>query len=145
MENLTANTPSVQSHLTILQDVIGRMAANSAASKTWCITIVSALLVVVADKTNTDYALLAFIPVFLFLFLDSYYLALERGFRISYNGFIRKLHRNEATVEDIFIVSLGGGVGHILALTTRSLFSLSIWPFYLVLGMMVYAAKVWIL
>jgi len=44
------NPQVVQSHLTILQAVIQRMASNSASSKTWCVTLVSAILVIVADK-----------------------------------------------------------------------------------------------
>ena len=78
---LTESSPSVQIHLNILQGVIERMASNSNSSKAWCITIVSAILVVVADKGKPDYAYIAFIPTLLFFALDTYYLALEKGFR----------------------------------------------------------------
>ena len=52
--SLDETSPSVQAHLGIIQGVIQRMATNSAACKTWCITIVSAILVVVADKQNPN-------------------------------------------------------------------------------------------
>jgi hypothetical protein len=51
------------------------MAANSASCKGWCIAITSAILVLVADKSKPDYALIALIPILLFLALDAYYLA----------------------------------------------------------------------
>ena len=70
------DSPGVQAHLGISQSVIQRMASNSASCKAWCITLVSAILVIVADKGNPQYALIAIIPTALFLILDSYYLAL---------------------------------------------------------------------
>ena len=89
------NSQAVQAHLSITQSVIQRMASNSTSCKTWCITLVSAILVVVADKGKPRYALIAVIPTVLFLVLDCYYLALERMFRRSYNSFIDKLHQGE--------------------------------------------------
>lgn len=86
------NSQAVQSHLTILQAVMERMATNSSSSKAWCITLVSAILVVVADKGKPQYAWLALIPTMLFFVLDACYLGLERGFRNAYNNFIQKLH-----------------------------------------------------
>ena len=80
-ESFKENSEAVQSHLSILQSVIQRMASNSSSSKAWCITLVSAVLVIVADKGKPDYAYISFIPILLFLFLDAYYLALEKGFR----------------------------------------------------------------
>ena len=124
MSTLNADSPSVQSYLAILQGVISRMATNSASCKTWCITIVSAILVVVADKAKPDYALISLIPIILFLLLDSYYLGLERAFRDLYNSFIKKLHEDAAVVEDTFIVSPGGGTGHIISLALKSFFSI---------------------
>src|SRR5438309_7351277 len=46
---LQVDSPSVQSHLTMLQSVVNRLAANSAACKTWCVSLVSALAVVAAQ------------------------------------------------------------------------------------------------
>ncbi len=66
------NSQAVQAHLSITQAVIQRMAANSASCKAWCITLVSAILVIVADKGKPHYALIAVIPNVLFLVLDAY-------------------------------------------------------------------------
>ena len=55
MDKPTFESPSVHSYLSILQAVIARMASNSSNCKTWCITIVSAILVVVADKGQSSF------------------------------------------------------------------------------------------
>lgn len=60
---------AVQSYLGILQDIISRMANNSSNCKTWCITIVSAILVVIVDKKQPSYIWIAIVPIFLFFFL----------------------------------------------------------------------------
>ena len=132
------NSQAVQSHLSILQSVMQRMASNSSSSKAWCITLVSAILVIVADKGNPNYALIAIIPTFLFLVLDAYYLGLEKGFRNSYNEFIGKLHREEINSTDLFAVVPKGSQ---IKLFFKSLISFSVWPFYLTLFFMIYIVK----
>ena len=132
------NSQAVQSHLSILQSVIQRMASNSSSSKAWCITLVSAVLVIVADKGKPDYAYISFIPILLFLFLDAYYLALEKGFRNAYNEFIEKLHKGLVSPEDLFAVTPSGKMS---GLFWEAIKSLSVWPFYLTLIVMVYIAK----
>lgn len=130
---------AVQVHLGITQSVIQRMASNSASCKTWCITLVSAILVIVADKGKPQYALIAIIPTVLFLVLDSYYLALERMFRESYNLFIEKLHGGSVIASDLYAVSPSGSLAKTLF---ASFLSFSIWPFYLTLLAMIWIAKV---
>lgn len=132
------NSQAVQSHLTIYQNVIQRMATNSTSSKAWCITLVSAILVIVADKAKPQYAMIAYIPTLLFLVLDTYYLALEKGFRNSYNSFIKKLHKGSIDSEDLFAVVPKGDM---IKLFLKSLISFSVWPFYLTLIIMIYIAK----
>lgn len=137
-KKITESSPSVQIHLSILQGVIERMASNSTSSKTWCITVVSAILVVVADKGKPDYALLAFIPTVLFLALDSYYLALEKGFRKSYNKFVEKVHSSELTPKDLYSVSPSGNSK---ALLVEALKSFSVWGFYIVLAVLIWLSR----
>jgi len=132
------NSPAVQAHLGITQSIIQRMASNSASCKAWCITLVSAILVIVADKEKSDYALIAVIPSLLFLVLDTYYLALERMFRASYNTFIDKLHRGGVVPADIYAVSPAGSI---LKTFFSALWSFSIWPFYLTLLLMIWLVK----
>ncbi|MBE9112052.1 hypothetical protein IQ273_21845 [Nodosilinea sp. LEGE 07298] len=133
-----SESEAVQAHLTILQQVIQRMASNSESSKTWCVTLVSAILVIVVDKGNPNYVWISVIPTILFLILDTYYLALERGFRGSYNSFVKKIHTGTVEISDLFVVIPSGSL---LRNFFKSLTSLSIWPFYTVLLAMVYVAK----
>ena len=121
------SSPSVQTHLGILQSVIQRMAANSGASKTWCITIVSAILVIVADKSKPEFAWIAILPTLLFMCLDTYYLALEKGFRASYNAFVKKLHDGTIEPEDLYsVLPKGSQFKHIC----KSLISFSVCVIY---------------
>lgn len=124
------NSMAVQAHLTISQDVIQRMAANCNSCKAWCITLVSAILVAIADKNKPNLSLIAAIPAVLFLVLDAYYLALETMFRKSYNLFITKLHKGAIIADDLFVIRpTGSTFPEFLAALT----SISIWPFYLTL------------
>ena len=135
---LSEESVSVQSHLTIMQSVIQRMAANSTSCKAWCITIVSAILVLIADKNKPELALLALIPTILFMALDAYYLALEKAFRTSYNIFIKKLHDQKLYSEDLFAVA---PIGNMSSHQIESLKSLSVWGFYGALFILVGIAK----
>jgi hypothetical protein len=114
------------------------MASNSASCKAWCITLVSAILVIVADKGKPHYVYIAVIPTILFLVLDAYYLALEKAFRKSYNGFIEKLHNSSLASSDFYVVSPEGSL---LKTFFVSLTSFSIYPFYMTLIVMIWISK----
>lgn len=137
-EQYKENSQAVQAHLGITQSVIQRMASNSASCKAFCITLVSAVLVIVADKGKPQYALIAIIPAVLFLILDTYYLALERMFRQSYNNFIEKLHGGEVVASDLYAVVPSG---NLVKTFFSALFSFSIWLFYLTVIGMIFIAK----
>lgn len=122
-----AECSSVQTHLKIIQGVITRMAENSRACKIWCVTIVSAGLVLVARADRPDFVLISLVPAVAFLILDAYYLALERAYRGSYNLFVQKLARGELTPSDLYVVEPAGSVPKTFL---RSLRSFSIYPFY---------------
>jgi hypothetical protein len=127
-------SPGVLAHLEIVQAVIQRMASNSASCKAWCITLVAAILVIVSDNGKPSYALIAAIPTLLFLILDTYYLALERCFRKSYNEFIGKVHAGQMVTADLYAVTPSGSLPKVFA---RSLVSFSIWPFYVSLVVLI--------
>lgn len=142
MEETTINidpaSPSIQTHLSILQNVIQRMAVNSSSSKAWCITLVSAVLVIVADKGKPEYAYIAMLPTLVFAALDAYYLALEKAFRNSYNDFITKLHCKNLTETDLYSVAPKGNLSH---LQWESIKSFSVWGFYLSLAVLIFVTK----
>lgn len=145
MDKVSFDSPSVSSYLTILQTVIARMATNSASCKTWCVTLTSAIVVIIADKGKPSYVWISVIPMALFLLLDAYYLALERQFRSVYNDFIRKLHFGTATVEDVFFVAPRSGVSATSLNIIKASGSFSVWPFYTLLALMLLVVRVWIL
>lgn len=136
---LDETSSSVQSYLNILQSIIQRMAANSNNAKTACITLVSAILVIVADKGKPSYAWIALIPSILFMALDIYYLALEKGFRTTYNNFVSKLHYGKAISSDLYLIFPSGSQSkHQL----DSLKSFSVWGFYMTLFLLITIAKI---
>jgi len=132
------NSQAIQSHLSLTQSVIQRMSSNSAACKAWCITLVSAVLVIVADKGIPQYAMLAFLPTALFLTLDTYYLALEGMFIKSYNTFIDKLHEGKIDAKDLYIIRPSGNSFYSF---WSAIISFSIWPFYLTLIILIIIVK----
>ena len=135
---INETSPSVQAHLGILQNVIQRMSSNSNSCKAWCITVVSAILVIVADKGKPNFAFIALIPTFLFFTLDAYYLALEKSFRQTYNQFVKRIHSGLATTEDLFDVHPSGGQWkHRL----KAISSFSVWGFYFTLMLLIEIAR----
>lgn len=118
------------------------MASNSTSSKAWCITTVSAILVVVADKDKPDYALLALVPNLLFFMLDAYYLAMEKGFRNAYKAFATKVHDGSLMPHDLYLVE---PLGKKSELQWEAIRSFSVWGFYLVLAAMVGLTRAFVL
>ncbi|ASC72002.1 hypothetical protein XM38_029560 [Halomicronema hongdechloris C2206] len=146
MENtfldIDPESSSIQTHLGIIQNVIQRMSSNSSACKAWCVSLVAAVLVLVADKGKPEYAWIALLPIVAFAALDTYYLALEKAFRSSYNAFIRKLHNKQITEQDLYSIS---PVGKMSILQVEALRSFSIWGFYLSLAVLVWVTKATVL
>ena len=141
--NLDHDSPAVQKHLEIMQGVITRMAENSRSCKLWCVTLVAAVLVLVARTAEPQHVLIALIPTLLFLFLDAYYLALERAFIKSQNAFVDKLHKGELQYNAIYKVA---PIGMGLPLVARCLFgSVSIWLFYVLVAATILVAWCWVL
>ena len=134
----TADSAAVQTHLSILQAIIQRMAANSASCKGWCIALVSAVLVLVADKGEPDFALIALIPALLFPFLDTYYLDLERRFRDAYGAFVEQLHTGHLDSTSLYDVK---PEKRRWAGFAACLLSVSVWPLYSALIGMILAVR----
>ena len=122
-----AGHEAVKAHLSILQDIIRRMAGNSASCKNWGVVLAAAMLILTALTDMPAYALLALLPTVFFLFLDAYYLALEQAFRHSYNDFVGKLHNGAVALTDLYVVRPGRPVGQQMRVSLRST---AIWPFY---------------
>lgn len=69
-------------YLQMMQEIITRMATNSANAKTWLVTIVAAILTIGYSIKEIHYwLLLALVPTLALWYLDAYYLQLERKLR----------------------------------------------------------------
>ncbi len=104
VEHLTPSCPGVECHLELTQGVISRMARNSALTKTWCATLVAAIMVLVARAEVPIYLWVAVVPIVLLCFVDTRYLAQEKAFRRSYNQFVKQLHRRELDQSALFVI-----------------------------------------
>lgn len=72
-------------HLVFIQNVINRMNTNSFQIKTVTITLVTAIIGIYITTHNIVFLFLGAMPPFIFWFLDSYYLQMERKFRGVYD------------------------------------------------------------
>lgn len=128
---LNHESSAVIKHLDLYQGVISRMAKNSVSSKQWCVVLISAIFALVAKDAKVDFAVLAIIPLFLFAFLDTYYLAMERKFIDANNAFLDRLEMNAVTPADLYRVKPERGT---LPVAMWSAFwSPATYPFYFML------------
>ncbi len=82
-------------HLEFIQNVISRMAQNSFLLKGWTVTLVSALFIFANTKDiDNSYLIVAYIPIFFFWILDSYFLHEEKLFRKMYDSVRIKLEKD---------------------------------------------------
>lgn len=78
-------------HLSFIQGVINRMNSNSFSMKGWMVTVVAALAALYAGSTSQQaevYLYIAIIPVVIFWCLDTYYLQLEKKYRMLYDDVV---------------------------------------------------------
>lgn len=72
-------------HLEMIQAIINRMANNSFMLKGWSVTLVAGIFTLSSKDADKLYFLVAYIPVFAFWGLDSFYLLQERLYRSLYD------------------------------------------------------------
>ena len=71
-----------RNYICMLQDIINRMAGNSANCKTWYFTILAALLAIQMNSGNMEaYIIVAIVMSVIFWWLDTSYLKLEKQYR----------------------------------------------------------------
>ena len=137
---------AVIAHINMMQDIIKRMASNSASCKQWCIVTITALIACSGKlpiEVSLTKACLA--PLILFCFLDCYYLGLELLMRMLFNDFVMKLNRGENIDSQIFLIGSPKAETNScerikswfdkelnqMCYTLKALFSFSTLPFYL--------------
>ena len=72
-------------HLSMIQQIITRMGSNSFSLKGWSVGIMIAIYAFAGEDAHKA-VVVTLIPLIVFWILDSYYLMLERKFRILYNN-----------------------------------------------------------
>ena len=82
MEDRSVLKEYMLKEIVLIQDIIKRMASNSFMIKGWAVTLVVATLLLKGSKHQV---LIAFIPLFVFWFLDAYFLWQERLYRKLYD------------------------------------------------------------
>lgn len=118
-----------QTFLPLLQGVINRFAANSSNCKTWCVTLVSAIVLFSADKKTPEGLAVAYIPTAFFLFLDAYYLSMERDAIDIYKAFVKAPSENK-----LFKIPMPDGRFRRAGMTLCALTSFSVFPCYLIIA-----------
>ena len=133
------DSPAVQGYISMLQGIINRMAGNSASCKTWTVTLVTAMLVLLVDKQiQLPNPLLCLIPVVLLYLLDCYYLGLERITISIQEEFFSSLSKETADYIDLlYKVDERGQLGSQLYNMLKAIFSISTTPFYLLVASIV--------
>jgi hypothetical protein len=121
------NDPAAVEHLKMIQAVITRLAGNSAQCKTWCITIVSAIIAFAGTTKNEAIVAVAIVPLLIFGFLDAAYLGEERRYRQLYNDMVAKIRDGCYAPEDRFVLRPQADGGDYV----RALRSWSVWSVYL--------------
>jgi uncharacterized membrane protein len=89
-----SDTTNKHKHLEFIQASISRMSGNLFLLKGWSITLIAALFALAAKDTNKAYIIVAYFPLFIFWFLDGYFLSMERRFRSLYEH-VRKLKEED--------------------------------------------------
>ncbi len=129
---------AVQSHISMLQGIINRMAANSANCKTWTVTLVAAMLILLVDKEmKIPNAWICLIPIVLFYFLDCYYLGLERLCIASQNDFLKRIYNDKDYIESLYKVDGLKDRCKQFCNVIEAMCSVSTTPFYLIVAITV--------
>lgn len=111
-------------HIDLVEAQILRMSENSKQMKTWCFALVTGAVGIYVQTNNWRFLWIGFIAIFLFAWLDAYYLLLERKFRCVYKDIVR----DAISPYDMPLDNYKKGVKNHL----DPIISVSIWPFYLI-------------
>src|SRR6516164_4184366 len=86
-----ADSPAATAHIGLLQGIITRLANNSASCKTWCLTLVAALLSLAGATHAPQMVTATLVPIVIFGFVDVMYLATEVAYRNLYTRVVESI------------------------------------------------------
>ena len=116
-------------HLKMIEDIISRMAANSFQLKSWTVSLISAILIFADFKNEICFVWIAFVPIFVFWYLDAFYLQLERKYRKLYSMVQKDFVTQKNEVACFDMNTRGLAVENVFLI----MFSKSICPIYVVI------------
>lgn len=129
---MTDRVEKKMKHLEMIEEVIERMGNNSFQLKGWAVTLVALVGALASQGSDKRFFLLAFIPLFSFWFLDSYYLQMERKYKVLYKR-VSKKNDNEIDFDmDTHSVTYSENEAKSICFCS-CLFSKTEWPFYLII------------
>jgi hypothetical protein len=128
---LGPNDAATTAHISLLQGIIDRLANNSASCKTWCLSMVAALLSLAGAVHAPVLVTIALVPVAVFGFIDTMYLAHEAAYRDLYGRMVAKIRSGEYRLADAFEADAWTSYGNFFWFVFRAIGSWSIWPVYL--------------
>src|SRR5262249_567854 len=121
-----ADNPAVTAHINLLQGIINRLASNSSSCKTWCLSLVGALIGLTGATHNAAIVTFALVPGVIFGGVATAYLAQERAYRLLYSQVLGKVQARTYELADTFNARTALTFGGFF----RALRSWSIWPVY---------------
>jgi hypothetical protein len=97
-----ADNSAVTSHITMLQGIITRLANNSASCKTWCLTLIGALVSLSGSTHVPGIFSFTILPIVVFGFLDTMYLSQEKAYRDLFDEIAGKIRSGGYVRGDAF-------------------------------------------
>lgn len=122
-----ADNPAVTAHMSLLQGIITRLANNSASCKTWCLTLVGALVSLAGATHVPGLVTFALVPVVIFGFMDTMYLTQEKAYRDLYTGTVNMIRNGSYALGNVYEARAPLGFCRFLS----ALCSWSVFPVYL--------------
>lgn len=134
-ENNYPETPfsqsEVQGYISQLDSIINRMGNNSANAKNWLMTLLAAAIAIQWSQDQLKNVLWLLVPTILFMLTDMYYLGMERHFKDLQKEFIDNVRQGKDIKDSVYNITKTTKCEQVCN-TIRSIDSLSIWPFYMI-------------
>jgi hypothetical protein len=122
-----ADNPAVTAHLNTLQGIITRLANNSVSCKTWCLTLVGAMVSLAGAAHAPAILGFVFVPIILFGILDTMYIAQEAAYRALYGSVVESVRNATYSLATAYETKAPIGATDVL----NAVGSWAIWPVYL--------------
>jgi hypothetical protein len=121
-----ADNLAVTVHINLLQGIINRLANNSSSCKAWCLALVGALIGLAGATRTPAIVTFALVPVVIFGFVDTMYLAQEKAYRELYESIVTAVRTGSYGLANAFDAKAKRTLRHV----GWALASWSIWPIY---------------